>query len=70
MKLTIAPTKLQGTVTPPPSKSLAHRLLIAAALSDGRSTITNLGDSQDITATRRCLSALGAGIEGLEGNAV
>ena len=70
MKLTIIPTKLQGTVTPPPSKSLAHRLLIAAALSDGRSTITNLGDSQDITATRRCLSALGAGIEGLEGNAV
>ena len=70
MKLTITPTKLQGTVTPPPSKSLAHRLLIAAALSDGRSTITNLGDSQDIAATRRCLSALGAGIEGLEGNAV
>ena len=70
MKLTITPTKLQGTVTPPPSKSLAHRLLIAAALSDGRSTITNLGDSQDITATRRCLSALGAGIECLEGNAV
>lgn len=70
MKLTITPTKLQGTVTPPPSKSLAHRLLIAAALSDGRSVITGLGDSQDIAATRRCLSALGAGIEDLEENAV
>ena len=66
MKLTITPTKVQGTVPPPPSKSLAHRLLIAAALSDGRSTITNLGDSQDITATRRCLSALGAGVEDLK----
>ena len=70
MKLTITPTKLRGTVTPPPSKSLAHRLLIAAALSDGRSVLTGLGDSQDITATRRCLSALGAGMEDLEGNAV
>ena len=70
MKLTITPAKLYGAVTPPPSKSLAHRLLIAAALSDGRSVITGLGDSQDIAATRRCLSALGAGIEDLEENAV
>ena len=60
MNLTITPTKLQGTVTPPPSKSQAHRLLIAAALGGGVSAITGLGDSQDIAATRRCLSALGA----------
>ena len=32
MDLTITPTKLHGAVTPPPSKSQAHRLLIAAAL--------------------------------------
>lgn len=70
MKLTITPTKLRGTVTPPPSKSLAHRLLIAAALSDGRGVLTGLGDSQDITATRRCLSALGAGMEDLGASAV
>ncbi len=66
MNLTITPTKLCGAVTPPPSKSQAHRLLIAAALSGGRSTIDNLADSQDIQATRRCLTALGAGIEDLE----
>lgn len=70
MNLTITPTKLHGAVTPPPSKSQAHRLLIAAALSEGVSVITGLGDSQDIAATRRCLAALGAGIEDLEENTV
>ena len=34
MDLQIIPKKLSGTVTPPPSKSIAHRLLIAAALAD------------------------------------
>ena len=70
MNLTITPTKLHGAITPPPSKSQAHRLLIAAALSEGVSVITGLGNSQDIAATRRCLTALGAGIEDLEENTV
>ena len=34
MDLQIIPKKLSGTVTPPPSKSQAHRLLIAAALAE------------------------------------
>ena len=33
MDVTIIPNKLQGTVTPPSSKSVGHRALIAAALS-------------------------------------
>ena len=66
MNLTISPAHLSGTVTPPPSKSIAHRALIAAALSGGISIVSNLADSQDIRATRRCLSALGAGMEELE----
>ena len=66
MNLTISPAHLSGTVTPPPSKSIAHRALIAAALSGGISIVSNLADSQDIRATRRCLSALGAGMEDLE----
>ena len=70
MDLTITPTKLHGAVTPPPSKSQAHRLLIAAALSGGVSTIHNLADSQDIAATRRCLAALGARIDELGENTV
>lgn len=65
MDVKITPSRLCGTVTPPPSKSMAHRLLISAALSGGRSVISGLADSQDIQATRRCLSALGAWIEDL-----
>ena len=44
---------------------MAHRALIAAALSGGFSTISNLGDSKDIQATRRCLSNLSTWIEDL-----
>ncbi len=58
MNLTITPGKLSGTVTPPPSKSQSHRLLIAAALAGEGSVIHNLADSQDIRATRRCLAEL------------
>ena len=59
MTLTITPSKLTGKVTPPPSKSQAHRLLIAAALAGEGSGLRNLADSQDIQATRRCLEELG-----------
>jgi len=58
MKITIQPAPLKGAITPPPSKSQAHRAIIAAALAGG-GTITNLADSQDITATQRCMAALG-----------
>ena len=47
-----------GSVTPPSSKSEAHRALICAALSEGRSTIICRGVSDDIRATAGCLSAL------------
>ncbi len=60
MDLTITPGKLAGTVTPPPSKSQAHRALIAAALADGESVIDHVALSQDIEATLRCLGELGA----------
>ena len=60
MKITITPTRLTGAVTPPPSKSQAHRLLIAAALADGESVVSNVACSQDIEATLRCLEELGA----------
>ena len=71
MDLHITPKKLSGSVTPPPSKSQAHRLLIAAALLHrGVSVIHGLADSQDIQATRRCLSALGARIDDVDENTV
>lgn len=59
MDIRITPNLLTGTVTPPPSKSMAHRLIIAAALAEGTSTISNVSFSQDIEATLRCMEALG-----------
>ena len=59
MDLQITPKKLSGTVTPPPSKSQAHRLAIAAVLSNGISTVRGVAMSQDVEATLRCLTALG-----------
>ncbi len=58
MNLTITPSRLSGTVTPPPSKSQAHRYLIAAGLAGDRSKVTNLAESQDVRATRWCMKAL------------
>lgn len=60
MKVTITPRKLSGTVQPPSSKSQSHRLIIAAALAKGESRLHNISPSQDITATLRCMTALGA----------
>ena len=57
MDVRIEPRRLSGIVTPPPSKSLAHRYVIAAALAAGTSTVGNLSLSQDIEATLRCMGA-------------
>jgi len=63
MDLTIQPHKLSGTVTVPPSKSLAHRAVICAALSDGTCKIDNIALSDDIIATTEAMKAFGAIIE-------
>ena len=60
MTITIIPARLKGAITPPPSKSQAHRLLIAAALAQGESIISNVAYSQDIEATLDCLGQLEA----------
>ena len=62
MDLKITPKLLQGEIIVPPSKSISHRALIAAALADGESRIYNLLDCVDITATIEALTALGAEI--------
>ncbi len=63
MKAVIRPSRASGRVSAPPSKSMGHRLLICAGLAEGKSTVKNVGMSQDILATLDCLRALGAGIE-------
>lgn len=60
MDVCIRPALLRGEITPPPSKSQAHRLLIAAALAEGASTVRGAALSDDIQATLRCMAALGA----------
>lgn len=60
MNVTITPTLLKGKVNIPPSKSQTHRYLIAAALAEGESVIENVAYSQDVEATIRCLTELGA----------
>lgn len=62
MNVTVFPSKLSGTVNIPSSKSFSHRYLIAAALADGVSRITNVTDSADISATVSALEAMGAEI--------
>lgn len=60
MQITIEPNKkYKGTISAPVSKSVAHRLLIAAALGRNEVTINGklLGD--DIAATAECLQAMG-----------
>ena len=60
MDVKITPRRLSGVVTPPPSKSLAHRYVIAASLAAGTSSVKNVAFSEDIEATLRCMGALGA----------
>lgn len=63
MDLKILPQKLSGSVTVPPSKSLAHRAVICAALSDGSCRIDNIALSDDIIATTEAMRTFGATIE-------
>ena len=58
----LQPGPRRGAVTPPPSKSHLHRLLIADFLAGGRDHLSPApSDSADIAATRRCLRALADG---------
>ena len=60
MTKVIPPGRRCGTVTVPSSKSIAHRELIAAALSGVESPVIR-GESKDTLATRNCLKAMMSG---------
>ena len=65
MKAIITPNLLGGQITAIPSKSDAHRILIACALSD-KKTVVSINSkllSDDIRATLKGLTALGARFE-------
>ncbi len=63
MKVTLSPSKLNGTVSAPPSKSCMHRALICAAAADRPTKIITNSYSEDTKATIECLKSLGAEIE-------
>ena len=67
MLATINPKPLSGTVPAIPSKSMAHRIIIAAALANGVTRVACDSSCEDMNATIRCLAALGARITLIEG---
>lgn len=60
-RVTVLPGRLSGRVAAVPSKSDAHRALIAAALADGGSAVAPLGESDDVRLTARALERMGLG---------
>ena len=60
MAKVIEPGRRRGAVTVPSSKSIAHRELIAAALSGAEPPVIR-GESKDTLATRACLKAMMSG---------
>ena len=57
------PVRIGGTVSAPPSKSMAHRAVLCSALAKGTSHIENLEFSKDISATLAAAGQLCARVE-------
>ena len=65
----IKPGKGKGVIEAPPSKSMAHRLLISASFADGVSRVRGISKCEDVLATIDCLNAIGIKTE-ISGNDV
>ena len=59
MRAEFCVSRAAGTVAAPPSKSMAHRMLVCAGLSGGPCTVSGLAPSEDVLATMDCLQAMG-----------
>ncbi|MDD3113349.1 MAG: 3-phosphoshikimate 1-carboxyvinyltransferase [Candidatus Izemoplasmatales bacterium] len=59
MTVIIHPKPLKGSVRIPPSKSQAHRAIIAASLAKGKSVLSNIAYSDDILATIGAMEKIG-----------
>lgn len=64
MSAVFLPSRLSGAVVAPPSKSVAHRAVLCAALADGQSAVRHLAMSDDIAATLSAVRAFGAAVGG------
>ena len=69
MRAVWKPCRLAGKLDAPPSKSMAHRYLIGAALTGEACEFSGVDCSEDIAASIDCLRALGAAID-VQGDAV
>ncbi len=63
MIIRVSPSTLRGEVQAPPSKSVMQRLVAGALIADGTSTLDNISQSDDCTASLMLASQLGAKIE-------
>ncbi|MBS1654358.1 MAG: 3-phosphoshikimate 1-carboxyvinyltransferase, partial [Bacteroidetes bacterium] len=63
MKVTIHPSKLNGIIQAPASKSSMQRACAAALLKNGKTVIQNPGHSNDDKAAIEIIKALGAVVE-------
>lgn len=59
MRVKIEKSTAEGAVIAPPSKSLAHRLMIACALSQESGKVVGISNSEDMAATLDCIKTLG-----------
>lgn len=68
--VTITPaSRVQGRLTVPGDKSISHRYALLAALSEGRSELSNYAPGADCASTLHCLRGLGVDIT-RDGNTV
>lgn len=67
MVIKVLPSKAKGEIVAPASKSVSHRALICAALSQ-ESIVSGLAYSNDVIATINCIKVLGAEIEKINDN--
>lgn len=66
MDITIPPGRVEGTLTPPCSKSYAQRALAAALLCDEASELHRIEFCDDTHSALRCIETLGASVERLD----
>ena len=59
--------KLKGVYLPPGDKSISHRIIILGSQAVGKSSVTNLLESEDVLNTVKVMKQLGSNIKKIDG---
>ncbi|MDA1283375.1 MAG: 3-phosphoshikimate 1-carboxyvinyltransferase [Proteobacteria bacterium] len=59
--------KLKGVYMPPGDKSISHRVIILGSQAVGKSSVTNLSESEDVLNTVKVMKQLGSNIKKIDG---